>query len=106
MSEIIPLQATPNQTLTVLLENQICRINVYQKAFGLFVDLALGADSKVNAVIAQDRNRMVRYAYLGFAGDLVFFDTQGNSDPIYTGLGARYQLLYLTPDELAAAGVV
>lgn len=105
MSEIIPLQPVPNQTLTVLLDNQVCRINVYQKFFGLFLDMAIGAAPKGNAIICQDRNRLIRYSYIGFVGELVFFDTQGTSDPIYTGLGSRFRLLYVTAAELAAAGV-
>ena len=37
---------------------------------------------------------LVRSAYLGFIGQLAFFDTQGTSDPDYSGLGTRYQLVY------------
>jgi hypothetical protein len=98
--QIIPLQAVPNQTLTVVLGNQNCRINVYQKFFGLFVDLSIGSTPIVRGIIAQQANRIVRYAYLGFVGDLAFFDTQGTSDPVYTGLGSRYQLVYLEAADL------
>ena len=37
-------------------------------------------------------------AYLGFVGDLLFVDTQGVSDPDYTGLGTRYFLIYVPTD--------
>ena len=98
--QIIPLQAVPNQTLTVLLANQNCRINVYQKFFGLFVDLSISSTLILSGVIAQQANLLVRYPYLGFVGDLAFFDTQGSSDPIYTGLGSRFQLVYLEAADL------
>lgn len=98
--QIIPLKAVPNQTLTVLLANQNCRINVYQRFYGLYVDLAIGAVPILNSVIAQQANRIVRYAYLGFIGDLVFFDTQGSNDPDFTGLGSRYQFVYLEAADL------
>jgi hypothetical protein len=98
--QIIPLKAVPNQTLTALLANQNCRISVYQKFFGLYVDLAIGAVPILNGVIAQQANRIVRYAYLGFIGDLVFFDTQGSNDPDFTGLGSRYQFVYLEAADL------
>lgn len=45
-------------------------------------------------------------AYQGFQGDFVFVDTQavpglqGGTDPVYTGLGTRYQLVYLSPTDL------
>jgi hypothetical protein len=43
---------------------------------------------------------MVRETYLGFIGDLSFTDTQGTSDPVYTGLGSRFVLLYLEASDL------
>jgi hypothetical protein len=32
----------------------------------------------------------------------VWFDTQGASDPVYTGAGSRFQLVYLEPADLPA----
>jgi hypothetical protein len=100
--QIIPLQAVPNQTLTVLLGGQNCRVNVYTKAFGLYLDLAVGDTPIRLGVICQHANRLVRYAYLGFIGDLFFFDTQAKTDPVYSGLGSRYQLTYLDAAEVAS----
>ena len=51
-------------------------------------------------VICQDRNRLVRSAYLGFAGDLMFEDLRGTDDPTADGLGSRFQLVYLDASEL------
>ena len=39
--------------------------------------------------------------YTGFIGNLLFIDTQGNSDPSYDGLGSRFSLVYLTAEEYA-----
>lgn len=101
---IVPLQAIPNQTLTVLLgNNQNCRINVYQKFFGLYLDLSVnGAAPIVAGQLCEWNNRLVRYVYLNFVGDLVFIDMQGTSDPDYTGLGSRFQLMYLEAADVAA----
>lgn len=101
--QIIPLQAVPNQTLTVLLGGQNCRINVYQKFYGLYLDLAIGNTAKLIGVICERGNRIVRYAYLGFIGDLVFFDTEGETEPNFEGLGSRYQLVYLEAADLVAS---
>lgn len=98
--EIIPLQAVPSQIVGVSLGTQNCQINVYQKATGLFVDLLIGGSLIIGGVIAQNLNRIVRDAYLGFGGDLVFIDTQGSNDPVYTGLGSRYALAYLDATDL------
>lgn len=102
MSEIIPLQAVPNQTLTVPLAGQSCDLNIYQLASGLYIDVFNNGDPVVLSVICQHANRIVRDLYLGFAGDLAFFDTAGSSpaDPDYTGLGTRFQLVYIEASEL------
>jgi hypothetical protein len=102
---VVPLNPVPAQTLLVLLANQSCRLNVYQKRTGLFVDLYVNNVEIVVGVIAEDANRIVRSAYLGFIGDLAFFDTLGSSDPVYTGLGSQYVLMYLETADLQAAGL-
>lgn len=101
--QIVPLQALPSQTLQVQLGGQACVLNIYQLAYGLFVDVYVGATLIIGGVICENLNRIVRSAYLGFVGDFVFADTQSGAngaDPIYTGLGARFQLIYLDPADL------
>lgn len=100
MSIIIPLQAVPNQTVNVLLNNQNCQINVYQKFFGLYLDLVANNVPVRAGVSCLDGERLIRYPYLPFIGDLMFFDQQGSNDPIYTGLGGRFQLAYIFPSEI------
>jgi hypothetical protein len=100
--QIIPISATPSQTLAVVLAGQSCKINIYQKNTGLFVDLYVNDALIIGGVIALDRNRIVRSAYLGFVGDLAFVDTQGSDTPVYDGLGGRYLLLYLDPADIVA----
>lgn len=102
MPQVIPLQPLANQTLQVQLNGQPCTINVYQQAFGLYVDLFVGTTPIVEGVIALNANLIVRNAYFGFLGDIEFIDVHLTNDPVYTGLGTRYFLIYLTPAELAA----
>lgn len=97
---VVPLQPFPNQTLQVQLANQACTLNVYQYDYGLFMDVYVGASLIVAGVICQNVNRIVRSAYLGFTGDFIFVDTQGITDPVYTGLGSQYQLVYLEEADL------
>jgi hypothetical protein len=97
--QTIALQPVPSQQLQVVLGGQNCQIAVYQKTTGMYVDVNVnGADISI-AVIARDVIPLVPTAYLGFVGNLIFTDTQGNSDPIPDGLGSRYQLVYLTEAE-------
>src|SRR4051812_45094996 len=102
----VPLQAVPYQKIKTTLDSQIVEIDIRQLRYGLFIYITVNSVLEIGAVICQNLNRIIRSAYLndnaGFAGDFVFNDTQGSSDPDYTGLGSRFQLLYLTADELAA----
>ena len=98
---IIPLQAVPSQHVSTMLSRQYCQIDVYQKLFGLFLDLYVNNSLVIGGVACQDRKRIVRSTYLGFVGDLAFFDRQGTSDPAYAGLADRFGLAYLDTADLA-----
>lgn len=91
---VIPLTPTPSQVVNVLLSGQDCKLNVYQKTTGLFVDVFIGAVAIKTAQLARDRVVLVRHKYLGFIGDLFFKDLQGLDDPEYSGLGSRFILGY------------
>lgn len=97
----IPLAAVPSQSLSIVLANQNCQINVYQKTTGVYLDLYVNNAPIVTGVICRDRVKIVRQAYLGFTGDLSFFDTQGTTDPAYAGFGTQYQLVYLEASDLS-----
>jgi hypothetical protein len=98
--QIIPLKAVPSQTLDVVLNGQSCTLNVYQKAYGLFIDVYANGELVIGGVICQNLNRIVRDLYLGFVGDLSFIDNQGSEDPSYSSLGLRFSLAYLFPSDL------
>lgn len=98
--QTIPLQSVPSQSLSVLLSGQNCQINVYQKSTGLYLDLSINNAPLLSTVLCRDRVKLVRQPYLGFVGDLAFVDTQGLSDPDYTGLAGRFALVYLDAADL------
>lgn len=98
--KIIPITADQSQTFGIQLDNQNCQINIYQKSTGLYLDLTLNNAPVLNARLCLDRVKLVRLSYLGFLGDLVFIDTQGTSDPYYTGLNTRYILVYYSQGEI------
>ncbi len=97
---VVPLQAIPNQSLQSNLNGQPCQLNVYQTLYGLFIDVYVNGVLIIGGVICLNFNRIVRNLYLGFSGDLFFWDTQGASDPVYTGLASRYLLVYAFPSEI------
>lgn len=99
----IPLQAVPNQKLSVTLSGQQTQLRIFTSIDGkLFMDVQMNNADIITGVICQNNNRIVRDAYLGFVGDLFFTDTQGSNDPEYSGLGSRYVLVYLSAAEVAA----
>jgi hypothetical protein len=98
----IPIKATPNQRLKCVLGGQYCTIRLYTLSTGLYLDLLVNNAPIIQGQLCINDVILIREEYLGFIGDLIFNDTQGASDPDYTGLGSRYRLLYLTPAEVAA----
>lgn len=105
MSQIVPLQALANQTAQAQLGNQAVTLNVYQQALGLYMDVMIGTTPVVQGIICLNKTLIVRNSYFGFSGDLIFLDILGTSDPVYTGIGTRFFLVYLTPDDIAALGL-
>lgn len=96
----IPTQAVPNQTLGVTLAQQTVQIALRQNGAHLYFDLSMDDEPIVVTRICRDRQRLLLDAeYRGFVGEFLFVDTQGTEDPSYTGLGARWQLLYLAAGE-------
>lgn len=101
----IPLAPVPSQTLAVVLGGQNCNISVYQEITGIYFDLSLGTTVIKTAVIVEDGARLLEDCqYAGFVGDFVCVDTQGELDPQYTGLGSRWQLVYLEAADLVTYG--
>lgn len=103
---IVPTQPVANQTLVCELGNQRCRITIYQRyeynpepSPILYLDLLVNDAPILVGQICRDRTRLIRDAYLGFVGDIAFFDNQGIADPLGVGLGSRWFLLYLEAGE-------
>lgn len=100
--QTIPVQPVPNQGFQCTLGGQQVWLSIYQTDFGLFLDVFSNGSPVIYGAICEDLNPVVRDAYLGFIGDLTFFDTTGaGADPIYTGLGSRFVLIYLEAADLA-----
>jgi hypothetical protein len=71
----------------------------------MFFDISVGGTQIALAVQCENLVSLVPTSYLGFTGWLVFFDTQGTSNPVYTGLGTRWVLLYLDSADLVNYGL-
>ena len=103
----IPLRATGNQTLQVVLEDQNCSLRLYTRGLPdgvetLFCDLSIDQEPVFYGCPCLDGLPMPLYARLGMTGQLVFIDMEGEEAPHWSGLGSRWKLLYMSPNEADA----
>jgi hypothetical protein len=96
----LPVISIPAQVLSTTLAGQRCRLRIYQRSVGLFMDVYVDDVLVIGGVICHNVNLVVRDPYLGFVGDFAFLDQQGADDPYYTGLGTRFLLAYMEAGQL------
>lgn len=96
----IPLQAVPSQSFRITLNGQVCSFTIYSRSTGLYLDLSVLGTVILQGQLVVDRAYLVRDKYLGFIGDIAMVDVLSDTDPIYTGLGTQYQLIYFAPADL------
>ncbi|WP_096978908.1 phage baseplate plug family protein [Escherichia coli] len=89
-----------SQVIAVALAGQQCEIRLIQRRSFLYADLSVNGVPVVLGVPCLFGNRIVRYEYLGFRGDLIFIDNEGQSDPVWNGLGKRFVLYYMEESDL------
>ena len=99
----VPLIATPNQELSIELEEQDCTIQVRQLGNYTYLTLWLDSDLIIENAICMPGVAILQGYIQGFKGNLVLVDS---SDPNnqqlsdYTELGSRFLLLYLAEGEI------
>lgn len=99
--DVIPVTAVPSQTLAITLDRQPAQIALRQNGDNMYLDLKVDDTYVVRARICRDRQLLlVDVRYRGFRGELMFIDQQGVQQPNYTGLGDRFQLVYLSESDL------
>lgn len=101
----IDLAAVPSQRLAANLNGQPCAIEIRHNGGPIDGTLYLSLWHNDVPIILGRLARVNNLAVLGsryrpFKGDLMFVDMQGEQDPRYTGLGTRWQLVYLSESEL------
>ncbi|EPS9340814.1 phage baseplate plug family protein [Escherichia coli] len=89
-----------SQSISVSLAGQPCNIKIVQRQSFMYMDLTVNEVPIMQGVPCLHGNKMVRYSHLGFKGDLIFIDNDGESDPRWEGLGSRYLLYYIEENEL------
>ncbi len=98
----ISLKPVKAQEVSVSLSGQDVTLRIVQRATGLFIDIGVDSRWIAQSVPCLNCNKLVRYSYLKFSGELFFADTIGDLDPQYDGLGGRFKLFYATSEEMSA----
>lgn len=101
MPTIVPLEAIPNQQLTIRLDDLRYTIRLNSVA-----DSCCCATIDINGetVISGSRcvagTLLIPYPYLEGEGGNFVFDTPDDTIPNYEGFGTTHQLLYFTNEEM------
>lgn len=95
--QVIPLPALANQTFTCVLDTQQAQFNLSTTEEGLFADIVYNGVSIAAGRLCLDRTNLNSSPYTGLPQGLYFVDTLGTTDPVYTGFGTRYLLIYGDP---------
>lgn len=90
----IPLQQVPNQSVSCVLGDQACVIEIRLLGENLFLSLSKDSTPICQNVLLVDRSAIVRAAYTGFIGDLIVLDRFGQENPDWQQWGDRFVLLY------------
>ena len=80
----IPLQPVPNQSFSVVLDDQNCRINIRQMGSALFLSLTADDVEVCKTHICQNREQIPAWNTNLFKGKLVFADQDGKNHPEYS----------------------
>ncbi|OBX10418.1 hypothetical protein QV09_05580 [Gallibacterium salpingitidis] len=96
----IPLASTPNQELTVNVGGQNIGITLNTRLNNeLYISVTADDKQIINNRICRNKTKLINAEYQDINGELVFLDSQGNSDPNWKELNSRYLLYWVDKDE-------
>ncbi|HDL8567158.1 TPA: hypothetical protein ACMY33_001234 [Yersinia enterocolitica] len=96
----LSIENKKSQAIFVTLDGQNCLIRLIQRDSFMYMDLTVNGNPILQGIPCLYANKIVRYKYLGFKGDLFFLDNEGQSDPQWNGLADRFPLYFITEAEL------
>lgn len=100
----LPLEATVNQQFLVTLGEQDCTIALCQRGAAMYLDLGAGGVTVCRGAICQPGIGIVQRATAAFEGQVYLLDVRSRPNeqqpPQWQGLGARWKLYWLTPEEV------
>lgn len=103
MSEIIPLDPIPNQSISIRLDGR--RYVIAVKEIGGMMGVTIERDNVmlIDNVRAVAGYPLLPYPYLARdAGNFIFTNTEAGAFPYYADFGTKSLLIYSTTAEIAA----
>lgn len=91
----ISLSKDPNQVFTTELDGKVCEFEIVSRYGYTFMNLTVDDEVQFKGIICQNRNNILQYKCYKLNGELMFIDTQGNSNPEAEGFGERFFLVYV-----------
>lgn len=95
----IPLLPDPFQVFNIVLDGQECTITLEARMNSLFLTLEVGNEIVVQNAICNGLSNIITVSNSVFRGSLHFYDTLGETPPIWERLGERYLLYYVSADD-------
>lgn len=90
----VPLSALPSQELSLVLGNQDVTVRVLTRGDYLYLDVLKETDPVILGQLIVTGQNLLPVGLSDFVGNFQMIDLNGDSDPVYTGLGTQFRLLY------------
>lgn len=105
MSQVVPLEATPNQSLSIQLEG--VRYDMRFRDIGgmMSVDVSINDEEVLVGDRVAGGSPLIPYKYLESGGGNFVFITELGDIPYWDQFGVTQSLLYVTVEELEAVRV-
>ena len=101
MAEQIPLQAIPNQTLNVVLDEVSWEIDLVYTGSMMLITLARGVNAVVTSMRCIPGAAMIPWQLLAAGGGNFFWETPNGEIVDYVNFGGTHNLIYLSAAEIA-----
>lgn len=105
----IPLSPLPNQEFMIVLGKHNCTINIYQRGQHMFLDLFVANQAIQQGALVRPKASLITVSSSLFTGQLRVIDKERapleQESPNYLELGSRFELYYLSDEEVAQIGL-
>ena len=92
--QLIPIDKQPNQKFNIRLEDKDVELEFITRGLFMYANIMVQKEPLINGVICLNGVNLNQYPNTKLKGKIYFKDTQGEDDPVYSGLNDRWILIY------------